>query len=196
MSDDNWDDYAEGWDSNPAAITYAQQAFQSLGEAIDYSGARILDFGCGTGLLTERLSAQSGAIVALDPSAKMLSVLAGKQLPNVDTIHSELTRKLIERNTHLQTPFDLIVASSALAFVPEYPQTLLLLRQLLKKGGTLVQWDWLKPAGDNGIGFTPEDIAGGFSDAGLAVVQVNQAFALDTGDERREVVMGIATNTR
>lgn len=196
MSNNTWDDYAEGWDSNPEVITYSNRAFQSLTDAIDCSDARILDFGCGTGLLTEKLSTQASAVVAIDPAAKMISVLNDKQLQNVVTIQAELTQQLIDHNKHLQTRFDLIVASSALAFVRDYKQTLLLLKQLLTDNGRLVQWDWLRENGDDGIGFTREDIANTFQDIGFADIQVTTPFSLGTGENSMEVVMGIATNTR
>ncbi|WP_197409205.1 MULTISPECIES: class I SAM-dependent methyltransferase [Microbulbifer] len=159
MTDNSWDSYAEGWDSNSDVISYSERAFRSLTETLDYKGARILDFGCGTGLLTERLSPLAGSIVALDPSRKMLAVLDAKQLGNVDTIHSSLTRELIDQNRQLQEGFDLIVASSALAFVPNCRETVGLLAGLLNRGGHLVQWDWLKEGGGEDTGFTREDIA-------------------------------------
>ncbi|SHE91920.1 Methyltransferase domain-containing protein [Microbulbifer donghaiensis] len=196
MSNNTWDDYAEGWDSNSDVITYAERAFQSLTDAIDCKGARILDFGCGTGLLTEKLSAQASTIVALDPSAKMISVLNDKHLQNVITIQSELTQGLLDQNKHLQTRFDLIVASSALAFVPDYKKTLLLLKQLLTENGRLVQWDWLKKNADAGMGFTGEEIANAFREAGLADIQVSVPFSMRADGNSMEVVMGIATNTR
>ncbi|WP_237057557.1 class I SAM-dependent DNA methyltransferase [Microbulbifer sediminum] len=196
MSANSWDDYAEGWDSNSDVVTYAERALQALNEAIDCTDARILDFGCGTGLLTERLSARAGSIVALDPSEKMISVLNAKQLDNVATIQSELTRELIERNEHLQTRFDVIVASSALAFVPDYRETLQLLTELLTDNGRLVQWDWLKEADDGGSGFSREDIANAFGQAGLADIRVTVPFSLDAGGGSMDVVMGIGTKTR
>lgn len=194
MSENSWDDHAESWDSNRDVITYSERAFQSLADAIDWSGARILDFGCGTGLLTEKLSAQASTIVALDPSAKMISVLNDKQLQNVVTIQSELTGQLIDQNEHFQTPFDLIVASSALGFVPDYRETLLLLKQQLKVNGRLVQWDWLKENDAPGVGFSAEEIAEAFKAAGLEDIQVTVPFSLGTGDSVMEVVMGTGTN--
>lgn len=52
----SWDEYADGWDSNPAVIAYAYKAFHAMRNTLNPDGWRILDFGCGSGLLTERLS--------------------------------------------------------------------------------------------------------------------------------------------
>ena len=48
----------------------------------------------------------------------------------------------IEVLPFVQPVFDLIVASSVCAFVPDYQQTLSDLQLLLKEDGVFVQWDW------------------------------------------------------
>ena len=49
--DNEWDDYADGWDSDETAALYSNEAFKSLSNIVDVKGANLLDFGCGTGLL-------------------------------------------------------------------------------------------------------------------------------------------------
>ena len=193
MTDNSWDSYAEGWDSNSDVISYSERAFRSLTDTLNCEGARILDFGCGTGLLTERLTPLASSIVALDPSGKMLAVLEAKQLDNVTTIQASLTRELIDQNRQLQGRFDLIVASSALAFVPNYRETVRLLAELLNRGGRLVQWDWLKEENGEDTGFTREDITAAFRDAGLSDIRVTIPFSMETGEDRMDVVMGTGT---
>ena len=117
---ENWDDYADGWDSNEAVNSYCLKAYESLLNTVELQGRKVLDFGCGTGLLTEKISNQASSVVAIDPSEKMISVLADKCLGNVVTIQSELTHNLIDTDENLRSGFDIIVASSALAFVPDY----------------------------------------------------------------------------
>ena len=80
---DSWDEYAEEWDSNADVITYSQKAYDSLCETVNPEGLDVLDFGCGTGLLTEKLSPIVSKIVAIDSSEKMISILNKKQLTNV-----------------------------------------------------------------------------------------------------------------
>lgn len=191
---ESWDDYADGWDSNKAVIIYSEKAYKSLLNIIDLEGSKVLDFGCGTGLLTERMSHQAGAIVAIDPSEKMISVLKGKCLNNVYTINAELTQKIIDENEALSSGFDIIVASSALAFVPDYQETLKLLQQLLKKGGILVQWDWLKENEEPGVGFSRESLELAFGHAGFSKYSTSVPFTIKSSDDDMEVVMGIAEN--
>ena len=64
---ESWDQYAAEWDTNPAVILYAQKAYETLTGVVDPVGLDVLDFGCGTGLLTEKIAAVANRIVALDP---------------------------------------------------------------------------------------------------------------------------------
>ena len=98
--DNEWDDYADDWDSDESAVLYSNEAFNSLSKIVNVKGANLLDFGCGTGLLTEKLSPVANHIVALDTSSKMLAVLTGKKLPNVTTINEPLSAKLIGGINH------------------------------------------------------------------------------------------------
>ena len=194
MNEESWDDYAEGWESNSDVIAYSENAFQSLVDVIDCRGIRVLDFGCGTGLLSEKLSRYAREVVAIDPSEKMISVLNRKQLSNVIAINAELTKNLIDENELFQSGFDLIVASSVLAFVPEYRSALLLLKSLLSEQGCLVQWDWLKENSDRGAGFTRDELKDSFGDIGFSDIQVMIPFAMKGENDSMSVVMGVGKN--
>lgn len=191
---ESWDDYADGWDSNEAVILYCQKAYESLLNIVDLEGRKVLDFGCGTGLLTERISDHAMSVVAIDPSKKMISVLTDKHLKNVHVINSELTQDLINNDEVLRGGFDVIVASSALAFVSDYQETLNLLKQLLRKGGFLVQWDWLKEPDEPGIGFSEELIELALKQAGFSKYSTSVPFSMEGSDGSMNVVMGIAEN--
>lgn len=79
MGDDSWDDCAASWDEDDIVREYSEKAFASLLSELQDSllaASRILDFGCGTGLLTERILKRfpSIQVVALDSSPKMIEV--------------------------------------------------------------------------------------------------------------------------
>jgi len=133
----------------------------------------VVDFGCGTGLLTEKLLRNLGSrissIVAIDAAPKMVQVLKekirdkgweerGRAGTTVQAYHAVLanledekgstaasTRSEIEA---LYERVDLIVASSVLSFVPEAdaPKTMKVLGRLLKPDGVglLCHSDWPK----------------------------------------------------
>ena len=191
---ESWDDYADGWDSNEAVVSYSLKAHESLLNTVELEGCKVLDFGCGTGLLTEKISGQASSVVAIDPSEKMISVLTAKFLENVCTIKKELTQNLIDTDESLRSGFDIIVASSALAFVPDYQETLKLLKQLLKKGGCFVQWDWLKENEESGIGFSKKTIELALERAGFPQYSTSVPFSIENSDSSMKVVMGVAKN--
>ena len=183
---DSWNDFADGWDDNPAVINYAEQAFASITNTLDIKdlkGLRILDFGCGTGTLSEKLSPFVGKIVALDPADKMIDVLKQKikanQLANIQPLVAELDQALINNNQCLQPKFDLIVASSSLAFVPDYLAMLILLKQLLKPDALLIQWDWLKAEDQEGSGFSESEITKTYDKAGFSSCTTSLPFSLE-----------------
>ncbi len=175
---DEWGEWADGWDDDPAARAYAAAAFESLGEVLTdggpaLAGARVLDFGCGTGLLTERLVGAGATVVAVDTSPAMLAVLEAKVaergltgVATADSVGDEAE------------PFDLIVASSVCSFLDDYRATVAELTRRLRPGGVWVQWDWER-TDDDGHGFTVDEIREALVAAGLDGVEVRTAFSVD-----------------
>ena len=184
-----WDEYANQWDGDKRVIHYSQQAYQSLTQAINCDGLTILDFGCGTGRLTELLHPHAKRIVAIDSSAKMIGVLAAKNLPKAEPLAIDLNSS---NSQPMHNTFDLIVASSVCAFLPDYQASLALFMQLLKPQGYFVQWDWLKEAGESTPGFTAEEIQAAFDNCSFETINLQQAFTMQQGEDEAPVIMGIA----
>lgn len=184
-----WDEYANQWDGDERVIRYSQQAYQSLTQAINCDGLTILDFGCGTGRLTELLHPHAKRIVAIDSSAKMIGVLAAKNLPKAEPLAIDLNSS---NSQPMHNRFDLIVASSVCAFLPDYQASLALFKQLLKPQGYFVQWDWLKEAGESTLGFTVEEIQAAFDQCLFETINLQQAFTMQQGEDEAPVIMGIA----
>ncbi len=191
-----WDEYADGWDADPGARAYAEAAFESLTATLaargkSLAGARVLDFGCGTGLLTERLSGAAERVVAVDLSSKMVAQvdakIADRGWTNVRTLvgsHAEAAA--------LGEPFDLIVCSSVCAFVPDYPATVVALAALLGPEGLFVQWDWeLDPDADEPYGLTREAIHSALEGASLVDVVVETAFERPMGERVMRPLIGV-----
>ncbi len=177
----SWDDEAATWDDSEPVRAYARGAWRSLQEVcaergVRLEGARVLDFGCGTGLLTEQVAPQAGEVVALDVSAAMLEVLQGKGLDNVRTVLGELADAVGEGALAAGT-FDLVVCSSVCAFVPDYPATTALLAGLLAPSGLFVQWDWeLDPVAEEPMGLSREAVREALEGAGLRDVTIDVGF--------------------
>jgi len=170
----DWDEHAAGWDDDPAVVAYANAAFASLQDVLrDHGlvldGARVLDFGCGTGRLTALMAAQAEQVVGYDVSAKMVAGLAAKALGNVRAVQGSLS--------DVGQGFDGVTCSSVCAFVPDYPQTVRDLVKRIEPGGWFVQWDWeLDPDAEEPFGLSPEAIQAALSAAGLVDVAVRTGF--------------------
>lgn len=193
---DSWDQHADGWDSNADVILYAEKAYASLCEILNLDGLDILDFGCGTGLLTERMAPAANRILALDSSSKMISVLEDKKILNVEALATNLSKESLETHIYLQVEYDLIVASSVCAFLPNYEVTLQLLKKLLKPSGLFVQWDWLKTDMESDFGFTEEIIESAYNQSGLEVLSISRVFSLEGSTGAMPVLMGVAKKSQ
>lgn len=190
---ESWDEYAEGWDSNEDVIAYSEKAYDSLLSAVSTEEVKVFDFGCGTGLLTEKIAQKAELVVALDSSRKMISVLEAKSVKNITAIASDLTEQLLIENG-LHSKFDLVVASSVLSFVENYEETLSLLKKLLKPGGRIVQWDWCKSHKDSGFGFTQDEVSSALVSAGFQDPDTSTPFSMESEKGSMQVIMAVAVN--
>lgn len=178
-----WDDEAATWDDDPTVRAYSEAAHGSLRALLadrgaSLSGARVFDFGCGTGLLTARIAAEAGHVVGLDISPKMVDVLRAKALSNGVALCGSLEDHI--GGEHLPVgEFDLVTCSSVCAFLDDYPATAQTLARLLAPGGLFVQWDWeLMPDAPEPMGLTRAGIEQALRGAGLGSVVVDVGFDL------------------
>ena len=190
---DSWDDYASDWDNNPEVILYAQKAFESLPDSIELSGLRVLDFGCGTGQLSQRLAPLVKDLVALDPAQKMIQVLDAKHIQNISTLAIQLDKHSLKENIQLQEKFDLIVASSVCTFLEDYPASLKFIKRLLADKGTFIQWDWLASDEKPDFGFSQDFVSNTLKQAGFNTVSTCQAFSLNGAKGNMKVLMAQAS---
>lgn len=193
MLNNEWDEYAQNWDINPDVQTYAQKAYSQLIEHCDIEDKSILDFGCGTGVLTQLLSKKAHQVVAIDPSTKMIELLENKSLVNVFTISDYLSERLISEQAELSNKFDIIVASSVCSFLPDYPAILTLLKSLLNTEGVLFQWDWLA-ADEFSMGLSEEKVNQAFNDCQFSNFQFSVPFTMNSPKGVTPVLMAIGNN--
>ena len=193
MPTDNWDDFASDWDSRSDVRQYADYAFESWNRRVaplleNMRELNVLDFGCGTGLLTEKFASQVNSVVAVDTSVKMLNELKEKirasEMTNVNAIVTTISPDLLASDPVLFSDFDLVIASSVCNFLPDYEETLCTIARTMKPGGIFVQWDWIDDMG-------ADRIRRAYDRAGLKCVSVDEEFAMDGHDGPMQVIMGI-----
>lgn len=189
-----WDDFAKDWDSNTHVIEYSKKAFNSLLEVINIERLNIFDFGCGTGLLSELLIPYAKKIVALDSSSEMTQVLKNKNIADISVIDEPLTHELIQTNALFSNHFDLVVASSVCGFLPDYKQTVKLLKSMLSIGGLFVQWDWLADNDNSDTGLTKHEIESAFKESGMELLSLSVPFSMTTDNKEMRVLMAVGKN--
>ena len=110
---------AATWDENPGRVKMAYNIANAiLGTVSLDSNMNVLDFGCGTGLLTLRLQPLVRSLKAVDSSTGMLEVLnqkiADQNIANISTQHLD-----IEQGDILEGSYNLIVSSMTLHHIKE-----------------------------------------------------------------------------
>lgn len=122
---------------------------QTLRAAAIQSGEKILDVGCGTGVLT-RLAAEAagptGSVAGIDPGADMIRVARENAQRSGSTVEFKVAAA--EQLPFADTQFDVVLASLVLHHLP--PDTkrrgLAEVRRVLKPGGRFVIADFSRPS--------------------------------------------------
>lgn len=186
-----WDQFADTWDSDRSVRAYAESAFSSLQPILSdhdlaLDGAFVCDFGCGTGLLTERLVVNGAAVDAVDTSEAMLDVVRAKA--------EHQSWRDVHVSTQLRQPpraYDLIVCSSVCAFLVDYPATAAQLAASLRPGGLFVQWDWERTEFDeDSHGLTRSEIRNALTAAGLTAIRVDTGFNIAVDGQSMRPIIG------
>ncbi|CAE6921323.1 COG0500 SAM-dependent methyltransferases [Vibrio sp. B1REV9] len=185
----DWDGLAKNWESNPATEQFAQSVFAQLQQLTQLDGIKILDFGCGTGQLSQLLSPLAKDIVALDASEAMIEELDKKELLNVEPVVDALSRGLAAQHPAFRGQFDLVVASSVLAFVEDADAALEISRSLLNKDGYFVHFDWIAESAKEGFTLAKSEAA--LVNAGFKDVESKKVFEITSDGQTMSVLMGI-----
>jgi predicted TPR repeat methyltransferase len=184
----DWDGLAKSWESNPATKQFAQSVFEQLQQLTQLDGIKVLDFGCGTGQLSQLLSPVVKDIVALDASEAMIEELDKKELFNVEPVVDTLSRGLVAQHPAFRGQFDLVVASSVLAFVDDIDTALNISHSLLNHGGYFVHFDFVSDVAQEG--FTLAKSKEALISAGFTDVEVTPVFDITSDGQALSVLMG------
>ena len=133
----DFDSAAATWDENPGRVKMAHDVARAVIETIQPGPAMdVLDFGCGTGLLTLALQPHVRTITAVDSSQGMLDVLDTKiraqKIANVRTRRVDL-----EKGDTLTGQFDLVVSSMTFHHIRDTGMLLDRMAEILKPAGRI-----------------------------------------------------------
>ncbi len=139
MGGEKWsfDKEAASWDDNPVRVGLAEDLANAISaEEILAPDMDVLDFGCGTGLLTLRLRPFVRSVTGVDSSRGMLGILEEKiengSLNNITIRYLDL-----EKGDVLEGSYDLVVCSMTLHHVREIRPLLDQFHKITAPGGYL-----------------------------------------------------------
>jgi len=115
---------------NPLRLNYIQ-------ERCDLSGLKVLDVGCGGGILSEAMSNLGAEVIGIDASDKTIGIAQAHGLKvnsNVNYIQTTI-EDLLEENLHKN--FDVITCLEMLEHVPDPSLVVQSCSDLTKEGGSL-----------------------------------------------------------
>ena len=175
----DFDKEAAQWDANPGRVKLAQDVADAMiREVSPTKDQDVLDFGCGTGLVTLKFQPLVRSITGVDSSRGMLDVLASKvrdrKIGNVRTQFLDL-----EHGGKVKGQYQLIVSSMTLHHVPDPAALITQLAAALLPGGILAVADLDTEDGsfhgDNTgvlhLGFDRKRVKGFLAQAGLSAVR-------------------------
>jgi ubiquinone/menaquinone biosynthesis C-methylase UbiE len=183
----NFDQEATQWDQNPGRLKVAADIGQAIIEQMKLSpDMDVLDFGCGTGLLTLVLQPFVRSIIGVDSSQGMLDVFKVKikeqSLNNVKADYIDP-----DKGDLLAGSYHLVVSSMTLHHIKEIGPLLKQFYRVLHPSGCLciadLDLDDGQFHGDNkGVfhfGFNREALRRMFEDAGFRDIQTSQAASIE-----------------
>lgn len=137
----HFDQAAKTWDEKPRRIEMAKAVGEAIKERVPVTkNMQMIDFGCGTGLISLLFSEEVNEIIALDTSQGMLDVLQSK-LENQGIHH--VTPTLVKENEPSKQNYqaDLLVSSMVLHHVADLEKEIKTISSWIKPGGYIALSD-------------------------------------------------------
>ena len=197
-----FDERAETWDDDPAKVERARQVAAIIAETVPLGpDVRLLEYGAGTGLVTEALRGAVGPVTLADTSAGMRAVMERKvaagTLGGARIWDLDLSTAAPPSET-----FDLIVAVMTLHHIPELGPVLSAFAALLDEGGRLCVVDLDEEDGSfhggdfhGHRGFRRQEFATLLSDAGFEHVGFRACGRVDRGGADYPLFLALATRS-
>ena len=142
MSTEHFDQRAAGWDADPDKVARAQEVARAvLANVPTDEQTRLLEYGAGTGLVTQALLGRVGPVTLADNSPGMRSVVQEKIAAGALPVDARVWDLDLEVQTAPPGRFDLIVSSLVLHHVRRLDLVLEGLAGMLDPGGHLAVAD-------------------------------------------------------
>lgn len=198
---------AAQWDEEPRRVKLAGDVARAVGEEVKLTPEMdVLDFGCGTGLLSLNMQPHVRSVTGVDSSQGMLDVLKAKiealKLANVEARHVD-----IDKGEALKGNFGLVTSSMTLHHVRDTGLLLRQFYQIMAPAGHLCIADLDLDGGQfhedgTGVfhnGFDRKELRQSFEAAGFTEVRDRTAASMVkivAGGSKREFTIFLMTGQK
>ena len=181
----SFDERAATWDDDPAKVERARAVAESIRESVRPSSSmRLLEYGAGTGLVSQDLAADVGPITLADPSAGMREVMRAKVANGALPDSTRIWDLDLSTGQVPDERFDLIATVMTLHHISDLTPVLAAFAHMLDDHGRLCVVDLVEEDGSfHGggdlhahNGFDTEDMARRLDAAGLADVSIHRTY--------------------
>lgn len=197
----SFDDRAATWDDDPGKIERANQVADAIRAAVPLDrGMRVLEFGAGTGLLSQALRDDVGPLTLTDTSAGMRQVMADKIAAGTIT-DARVWDVDLAVGPLPDERFDLVVSLMALHHIPDTDAVLANVAALLDAGGRICIVDLDAEDGSfhgHGVddvhhGFDRDDLTARLTAAGFTDVTVGDCHQVQRENGTFPLFLAVAT---
>lgn len=180
----SFDEKAATWDDE-AKIERARVVAGAVREAVVLSGStRVLEYGAGTGLVSQELAGSVGALTLADSSAGMREVMHAKVATGALPTTTGIWDLDLSSGSVPDERFDLVVTVMTLHHIPDLSSVLEGFAKLLDEGGHLCVVDLVAEDGsfhsDDDFhghhGFDVHELSAELVSAGFSDVRVEQVY--------------------
>lgn len=200
MATNSFDEKAATWDDDPAKIERARAVARAIREDLPLDGSeRLLEYGAGTGLVTEALRDAVGPVTLVDTSAGMREAMRAKvaagAIPDARIWDLDLSVAPVPDER-----FDLVVTVMTLHHIADLGPVLAAFAELLEEGGHLCVVDLEAEDGSfhsddfhGHHGFERDDLAAQLAAAGFSDVAFRDCYRIDRDGVDYQVFLAIGT---
>lgn len=114
-----FDEASKTWDLRPASIALANACVKNINEVIKLkSDANILEYGCGTGLVSFALSSETNSVLGMDNSEGMVEQF-NKKVKDTNFSNIKAIKHNIDEEDLPQNEFDLVAINMSLHHIKD-----------------------------------------------------------------------------
>lgn len=200
--ENRFNNLAKIWDTKPQRVEGAMIFVDKIKENLETNleNMKLLDYGCGSGLVSFGFSNDVSTIVGLDNSQGMVDVYNEKSktigLSNIEAMLHNIDHEDLEENS-----FDIIVTNMTMHHIKNVNDFVSKLAKSLKKDGKLFIADLYKEDGtfhsDNtGVvhfGFELDDVKNSFEKANLDNIEISKLQTIDKPTKSYDVFFAVGT---